>query len=214
MVRFNFVKVPSMLLIMCSTILIVESKHKLNVVHFGWRYLALRDLNLRYLSPIGSKAVMRTRSNSVTRDELFSLEDSVPQAAFVGFNGKYVSVKQGELQHLLSSCWLSLTLTKQHSSAFFVGAQEKRANSSLLLGISKIWHPHLIFERWRRKTLHLCWRSGGIGTKSCGPGKIWAHMWISDCKNLHRAFRRAQEQRGNPYLVTRVGMHVYIKTFY
>ncbi|XP_042150557.1 protein singed isoform X1 [Ixodes scapularis] len=64
-------------------------------LEFHSGYLALRDLNLRYLSPIGSKAVMRTRSNSVTRDELFSLEDSVPQAAFVGFNGKYVSVKQG-----------------------------------------------------------------------------------------------------------------------
>ncbi|XP_037523430.1 protein singed [Rhipicephalus sanguineus] len=64
-------------------------------LEFHSGYLALRDVNLRYLSPIGSKAVMRTRSNSVTRDELFSLEDSVPQAAFVGFNGKYVSVKQG-----------------------------------------------------------------------------------------------------------------------
>ncbi|XP_064478773.1 protein singed-like isoform X2 [Ornithodoros turicata] len=64
-------------------------------LEFHSGYLTLRDMNLRYLSPIGSKAVMRTRSNSVTRDELFSLEDSIPQAAFVGFNGKFVSVKQG-----------------------------------------------------------------------------------------------------------------------
>lgn len=49
-----------------------------------------------YLSPIGSKAVLKSRSQSVTRDELFSLEDSSPQASFVaGLNMKYVSVKQG-----------------------------------------------------------------------------------------------------------------------
>lgn len=49
-----------------------------------------------YLSPIGSKAVLKSRSQSVTRDELFSLEDSLPQASFVAaLNLKYVSVKQG-----------------------------------------------------------------------------------------------------------------------
>lgn len=59
-------------------------------------HLALRDRHGGYLSPIGSKAVLKTRSQTVTRDELFSLEDSLPQAAFVAaLNGKYVSVKQG-----------------------------------------------------------------------------------------------------------------------
>ncbi|KAF2903734.1 hypothetical protein ILUMI_02442 [Ignelater luminosus] len=58
--------------------------------------LALRDRNGAYLSPIGSKAVLKTRSNTVTKDELFSLEDSLPQASFVAaLNSRYVSVKQG-----------------------------------------------------------------------------------------------------------------------
>ncbi|XP_047994891.1 protein singed [Leguminivora glycinivorella] len=58
--------------------------------------LALRDGSGAYLAPIGSKAVLKTRSTAVTRDELFSLEDSLPQAAFVAaLNDKYVSVKQG-----------------------------------------------------------------------------------------------------------------------
>lgn len=49
-----------------------------------------------YLSPIGSKAVLKSRSQTVTRDELFSLEDSLPQSSFVAaLNLKYVSVKQG-----------------------------------------------------------------------------------------------------------------------
>ncbi|CAH2236495.1 jg21255 [Pararge aegeria aegeria] len=58
--------------------------------------LALRDGAGAYLAPIGSKAVLKTRSTAVTRDELFSLEDSLPQAAFIAaLNEKYVSVKQG-----------------------------------------------------------------------------------------------------------------------
>ncbi len=42
------------------------------------------------------QAVLRTRSTSVTKDELFTLEDSLAQAVFVAMmNGRYVSVKQG-----------------------------------------------------------------------------------------------------------------------
>jgi fascin 1 len=59
-------------------------------------FLALRDRHGAYLSPIGSKAILKTRSTTVTRDELFSLEDSLPQASFIAaLNNKYVSVKQG-----------------------------------------------------------------------------------------------------------------------
>lgn len=59
--------------------------------------MALRDKSGAYLSPIGSKAVLKTRSQSVTKDELFSLEDSLPQASFIAaLNSRYVSVKQGE----------------------------------------------------------------------------------------------------------------------
>jgi hypothetical protein len=48
------------------------------------------------LAPIGSRAVLKTRSLAVTKDELFSLEDSLPQASFIAAaNSRYVSVKQG-----------------------------------------------------------------------------------------------------------------------
>ncbi|CAG7836451.1 unnamed protein product [Allacma fusca] len=58
--------------------------------------MALRDFRGLYLAPIGSKAVLKTRSHSVTKDELFILEDSLPQAAFIAaLNSRYVSVKQG-----------------------------------------------------------------------------------------------------------------------
>jgi len=56
----------------------------------------LRDKVGGYLSPIGSKALLKTRSQTVTKDELFTLEDSLPQASFIAaLNSKYVSVKQG-----------------------------------------------------------------------------------------------------------------------
>jgi len=59
-------------------------------------YIAMRDVTGLYLAPIGSRAVLKTRSNSVTKDELFSLEDSLPQASFVAVsNGRFVSIKQG-----------------------------------------------------------------------------------------------------------------------
>ncbi|XP_026676385.1 protein singed-like [Diaphorina citri] len=60
--------------------------------------IALRDNSGAYLSPIGSKAILKTRSNTVTKDELFTLEDSLPQASFIAaLNSKYVSVKQGQI---------------------------------------------------------------------------------------------------------------------
>merc|ERR1719385_262287 len=59
-------------------------------------YIALRDQQGLYLSPIGSRAVLKTRSNVVTKDELFSLEDSLPQASFQAVsNQRFVSIKQG-----------------------------------------------------------------------------------------------------------------------
>lgn len=76
--------------------------------------LALRDRTGAYLSPIGSKAVLKTRSQTVTKDELFSLEDSLPQASFMALlNNKFVSVKQGKfpvnllILHAVLSVWRS-----------------------------------------------------------------------------------------------------------
>ena len=66
-------------------------------VEYHGGYIALRDHQGQYLAPIGSRAVLKTRSMAVTKDELFSLEDSLPQASFVAAaNAKYVSVKQGK----------------------------------------------------------------------------------------------------------------------
>ena len=70
-------------------------------VEYHGGYIALRDVQGQYLAPIGSRAVLKTRSTAVTKDELFSLEDSLPQASFVAAsNARYVSVKQGKERSL------------------------------------------------------------------------------------------------------------------
>eukprot|EP00088_Acartia_fossae_P066962 TRINITY_DN8325_c0_g2_i4.p1 TRINITY_DN8325_c0_g2~~TRINITY_DN8325_c0_g2_i4.p1 ORF type:complete len:505 (+),score=168.65 TRINITY_DN8325_c0_g2_i4:109-1623(+) len=74
----------------------MASKDTLFACEYHGGYIALRDQEGLYLSPIGSRAVLKTRSNVVTKDELFSLEDSLPQASFIAAaNTRYVSVKQG-----------------------------------------------------------------------------------------------------------------------
>jgi len=70
-----------------------------------------RDIHGAYLAPIGSKAVLKSRSTTVTRDELFSLEESLPQASFVAaLNQRYVSVKQGNFSNF--TCNLLLIKAK------------------------------------------------------------------------------------------------------
>jgi len=71
-------------------------RESLYCIEYHHGSLALRDHQGHYLSPIGSRAVLKARSTTVTKDELFALEDSLPQAAFVGLlNTRHVSVKQG-----------------------------------------------------------------------------------------------------------------------
>lgn len=62
--------------------------------------LALKDNNGRYVSASGRPAVMRSGNKpkgSVTKDELFTLEDSHAQVFITAHNGRMVSIKQGEL---------------------------------------------------------------------------------------------------------------------
>ena len=63
-----------------------RTDRKWDLFRFIWIYFGLIVL----------QAVLRTRSTSVTKDELFSLEDSLAQAVFVSvMNARFVSVKQG-----------------------------------------------------------------------------------------------------------------------
>lgn len=57
--------------------------------------LALKDIEGRYLTAVGPKAVMKARNKTITKDELFTIEDSHPQVTFTSSNGKLVSIKQG-----------------------------------------------------------------------------------------------------------------------
>lgn len=66
--------------------------------------LAFQDSDGRYLTAVGSTASMKGRNKSITKDELFTIEDSHPQIVLVAYTGKKVSTKQGK------SIFISLNL--------------------------------------------------------------------------------------------------------
>ena len=61
-------------------------------IHSG--SLAFKDSEGRYLTAVG-KWTMKGRNKTISKDELFTIEDSHPQVQIVSHNGKSVSVKQG-----------------------------------------------------------------------------------------------------------------------
>lgn len=61
-------------------------------IHSG--SLAFKDCEGRYLTAVG-KGTMKGRNKTVSKDELFTIEDSHPQVQIVSHNGKSVSIKQG-----------------------------------------------------------------------------------------------------------------------
>jgi fascin 1/2 len=59
--------------------------------------LAFKDDEGRYLTAVGSTASMKARNKTVTRDELFTIEDSHPQVVVMAHNGKLASIRQGKV---------------------------------------------------------------------------------------------------------------------
>ena len=58
--------------------------------------LSFKDCEGRYLTAVGT-GTMKARNTKVTKDELFTIEDSHPQCKIKSHNGKYVSIKQGKI---------------------------------------------------------------------------------------------------------------------
>ncbi|XP_045213435.2 fascin-like [Mercenaria mercenaria] len=56
--------------------------------------LAFKDCNGRYLTAVG-KGTMKGKNKTITKDELFTIDDSHPQCQIISHNDKSVSVKQG-----------------------------------------------------------------------------------------------------------------------
>lgn len=65
-------------------------------IEFHNGHMALKDTAGRYLTAVGADGHMKSRNSTITKDELFSVEESHPQASFVAHNGRRVSTKQGK----------------------------------------------------------------------------------------------------------------------
>jgi len=57
--------------------------------------VAFKDNEGRYLTGYGTSGIMKTRNKKVSKDELFTLEESHPQVVFVAPNGKNASIRGG-----------------------------------------------------------------------------------------------------------------------
>lgn len=68
--------------------------NSLYMMEFHLGALAFKDCEGRYLTAVG-KGTMKGRNKTISRDELFTIEDSHPQVQIVSHNGKSVSIKQG-----------------------------------------------------------------------------------------------------------------------
>lgn len=69
--------------------------------------MALKDCDGKYLTAIGRDAVMQSKNKTVSKDELFTLEDSHPQVFITAHNGKMVSTKQGKPYSMIISILFS-----------------------------------------------------------------------------------------------------------
>uniref|UniRef100_A0A194AP68 Fascin n=1 Tax=Pinctada fucata TaxID=50426 RepID=A0A194AP68_PINFU len=57
--------------------------------------LSFMDNEGRYLAPVGSTATLKGRNKNISKDELFTIEDSHPQVIFIANNGRKASIKYG-----------------------------------------------------------------------------------------------------------------------
>lgn len=65
-------------------------------IEFHSGYVAFRDHRGQYLASAGHASILKSRSTSVSKDELFDLQPAPLQIALrAQFNGKWISIKQG-----------------------------------------------------------------------------------------------------------------------
>ena len=65
------------------------------VLVFRGSRVAFRDNQGKFLSGVGATATLQSRKDKITRDELFTFEDTNPQIVLIAKTGRYVSVRQG-----------------------------------------------------------------------------------------------------------------------
>ncbi|KAK3108269.1 hypothetical protein FSP39_004590 [Pinctada imbricata] len=59
------------------------------------RGIAFKDINGKYLTAIGASALVKTRNKSVSKDELFRMDECHPQIVIQSQKGKFASIRNG-----------------------------------------------------------------------------------------------------------------------
>lgn len=72
---------------------------------FKGTQVAFRDCQGKYLAGVGANATVQSRKTTISKDELFTFEDTNPQITLIAYNKKYVSTRQGvEVRANQSEC--------------------------------------------------------------------------------------------------------------
>ena len=66
------------------------------ILVFRGTQVAFRDRKGNFLTAVGAHATLMSRRDSISKDELFTLEDTNPQITLIAYNRKYVSVRMGQ----------------------------------------------------------------------------------------------------------------------
>ena len=74
------------------------SQDTLYVLVFRSAQIAFRDCKGKYLTAIGPFGRMQARKDTISKDELFTIEDSHSQMSFKASNGKFVSTQGSEVR--------------------------------------------------------------------------------------------------------------------
>ena len=77
-----------------------DAKFSLEIKSGANAGLAFKDDDGRYLTAVGATASMKGRNKTITKDELFTIEDSHPQVVIIAHNEKKASIKYGKLKNL------------------------------------------------------------------------------------------------------------------
>jgi fascin 1/2 len=68
----------------------------LYTLFFKGTQVAFCDHEGKYLAGVGATATVKSRKTTISKDELFTFEDTNPQVTLIATNKKYVSTRQGE----------------------------------------------------------------------------------------------------------------------
>ncbi|XP_031561286.1 protein singed-like [Actinia tenebrosa] len=121
-------------------------------IEFHQKNIAFRDHKGKYLTAVGTGR-LQCKKDTVTKDELYILEDSHPQCSFIGHNDRRISIKQSmdvtaNQAEMTDTEIFQVIFNKENNKVSFLSNNEKYwlANGSVATASSSEITPKAEFE--------------------------------------------------------------------